>query len=423
MNIDTPVQKTLYTWGTLIHPLGKPENHRRESSIDGMLHPESTGPIIATCIEQQLSVAREIAQVLARTSRKIIAVSDVFHDPNDIDAQLTVDSGHLDIPVEKFYADPVLLPYIAELLCNLRDDQLLDIASTIQEHRTEYAEILARLNGNDDEKLWSIIPEAIRERIKDLLRYTDRINLNNAARNQSKEEHDHDHAERQKNGPDYYVAITDTGIEFSITSLKILSYVRDRIVAIFRIPDGVAWPVGEQFRSRKVAMASHTHPHGIKKVWIKNDNTQDELEALIPKEERDPHIAYIDSFNNRRIRVPNLQAFWTCVEQNKANDGSVYVQVGSTVVQCFVGTNLTSGPGGQHTIYLNPADHDNGEGGYVEFTRRLDDGASIQGTWAENGEQNPSTKLQNQDRLLGTIVQVLSPEDGRTQWEAQSQKI
>lgn len=422
MNIHEPVPKIPYKWGTLVHPLGKPETFPPKTpSITHALHPESDGPLVAEFIAKKLSIPREIAQVIAQTSKEITAVNDVFHDPNDVDAKLTVDSGHLNIPVEKTYADPALLPYIAELLCNLRDDQLLDIAEIIEKHRTEFSEALSTLEGDDEKKLWAIIPQAVRERIKDLLTYTDRINLNNAARNQSKEEHDLDHGERQKNGPDYYVAVTDTGIEFSVTSLSILSYVRDRIVAIFRIPDGVAWPIGEQFRSRKVALASHTHPHGIKKVWVKEEGNETGLATLIPAEERDPHIAYIDSFNNRRVRVHNLKAFWECVQTNKTSENTVYIQVGSSVIECFVGTNLTSGPGGQYTIYLNPADHDNGGGGNAELTRRLDDGAPIQGTWEPEGAQNPSTKLRKIDRVLGTIVCVLPPEEGKRRWAEQNQ--
>lgn len=422
MNIDTPVPTTPYSWGRLIHPLGSQEIFPDDvTPIADRFHIECAGPIVATLIASQRQIPQEIAQVFARPSKSITSLNDVFHDPRDIDARLTVGSGHLNIPVDGFYADPVLLPYIAELLCYLRDDQLVDIARIIDENYVRYSHLFDTLMGENEEKPWSIIPEAVRERIKDLLRYTDRTNLNNAARNQSKEEHDLDCAERQKNGPDYYVAVTDTGMEFSVTSLSILSYIRDRIVAIFRIPDGLAWPIGEQFRSRKVALASHTHPHGIKKVWVAGENNESELANLIPVEERNPHIAYIDSFNNRRVRVHNFKQFWGCVQANKTSENMAYIQVGTTVIECYVGTNLTSGPGGQHTIYLNPADHNNGGGGYVEFTRRVDDGESIEGTWEPEGKQNPSTKLQEIDRVLGTIVRVLTPEEGKCRLEEQNQ--
>jgi len=402
-----------YQWGNTVIPLGVPTGEDGlVSDLQNALPVQTSGPLIAQIIKEILDIDGEVSQVLARPTKRIVAVNDVFHDPHDTDARLTVDVGNHAVPTEKHYVDPAALPYIAELICLLRDDELWRVAAIIDEHRTlheSFYTYAAFLNGV--QAIWSIIPVDIQRRIFELLNTTERINLNSAARNLPETAHDVDHAERSKNGPDYYLAITDTGIEFTVTPLSILQYIKDDIVAIFRIPDGIAWPVGEQFRSRLVALFGHTYPHKLIPVWQKGKNNKNELHQLVPDESSDPRIGYIDSFHNRRIRVRNLREFWGCVTNN-IREGMVYLGVGSTTVQCIVGANLTSVPGGNHAIYLNPADQQNGGPGYVEFTRRLSDGASITGTWESGGRENPSTKLDSADRGLGVLVRILSSEEG-----------
>lgn len=403
-----------YEWNETVLPLHAPKSEGGATiDLHTALPLERPGPPVARITTQNLGIDADVAQVLARPTNRIIAVNDVFHDPNDVDAHLTVDAGNHGVPTEKYYSDPETLPYIAELICLNREDELIRIANVVHEHR----ELLGRyaqesVDENPQSALWSIIPADIKNRLVELLDTTERVNLNNAARNQSISERDIDNPELPKNGPIYYIGVTDSGIEFAVTPLDTLRFIRDKLVAVFRVPEGIAWPVGEQFRSRLVALFGHLYPHKLEPVWEIGKDTSRELNQLIPGKNPNPYVGYIDSFHNRRIRVRNLKEFWDHVQSN-AEDEIAYVAVGSKVIPCVVGTNLTSLPGGSHGIYLNPADHNNGGPGYIEFTRRLSDGAAIQGTWEEEGEENPSTKLDLRDRGLGVLVKVLSLEEGK----------
>lgn len=384
-----------YTWNDQIFPLGN--NALREI--------KSTGPIVAKVIAKILNLPPQLAQVFARISGEIKLISDVFKRREDLDATFTAEAGHFH-NASTHFIHPSAMPYIAELLVYLRDEELKEISDIIHNTHTKLSEICHTTND-----IWDFLPADVIRRIRQLVETTDRINLNSAPRNQTANERDTDNPSQQKNGGDYFVAITDTGMEFTVASLSILKYIRDRIVGIFRIPDGVAWPKGEQFRSRKVAVAAHTYPFEMVPVWIKNQ-TRESINEWIPLTEEKPHVAYIDSFENRRVRVDNLKKFWGSAISKKTDRGTVFIQIGTTVIECYVGTNLASSPGGQYSVYLNPADHNNAQGGYVEFTMRLPNGVSIEEIWKHAGPHNPSTQLNPDDRGLRTLVTVLTPEEG-----------
>jgi len=201
---------------------------------------------------------------------------------------------------------------------------------------------------------------------------------NNAPRNEANVADD-------KNGADFHLAITASGLEIYATPLDYLGDLEDRnrITALYQIPTkGHPEFNGdyEQFRSGPVVL-TREHPYHIIPVF-EYPNVQDLIDAkrngshpqVIPTDKREGRFAYWDKYGNGRMSLKNISLLHKLEEGDSAtlqitNRGKPYE------LEVVKAKNLHSAPLGKLAIYLNCSDHlDEGStAGLVEFIARVDD--------------------------------------------------
>ncbi len=185
------------------------------------------------------------------------------------------------------------------------------------------------------------------------------------------------------NGSDFYLAITDAGLEIYVTPLNSLSGLeaRHRIVSLYRIPtQGHPEFNGdyEQFRSARV-VRTRRHPSHLVPVFEYQDR-KSVIEAKhdgthpqdIPVDPRPGHIGHIDKFGNVRAELAAINQFQglqvgkfaTLVVTNR---GKTY-ELAVTVAE-----NLHTAPLGKLAVYANCSDYADveSERGFIELVARV----------------------------------------------------
>ena len=184
------------------------------------------------------------------------------------------------------------------------------------------------------------------------------------------------------NGSDFFLAVTESGLEIYTTPLKFLSGLdsRNRITALYRIPtEGHPEFDGdhEQFRSARV-VRTRQHPDHLVPVFQYDDREaliaakQDgDHPDVIPTDKRSGHIAYVDKFGNVRGELNDISRLDDLKIGEPAilkvtNDGEV------DEIEVQVAKDLHSAPLGQLAVYGNCSDHNGVGAGYFELMTRVD---------------------------------------------------
>lgn len=194
---------------------------------------------------------------------------------------------------------------------------------------------------------------------------------------------DNDNVAHDSNGSDFYLAITDAGLEIYATPLSFLRELeaRNRIIALYRIPTkGHPQFNGEheQFRSARV-IRSRRHPEHLVPVFEYNSH-DDLLRAkeqgthpqVIPREDRPGHLAFVDKFGNIKLELQDTQAITNrkvgeTMTLHITNKGKTYE------FEVHIAENLRSAPLGKLAMYANCSDHDDSSSnvGLVELITRV----------------------------------------------------
>lgn len=246
------------------------------------------------------------ARCLERPTGALHSFNDVFSTGDeDFDAALTTQYRHLR-PRDTEYGvggrdlrdshgvEPVLrAAYGVELVAQLLDGLQAEVKSAISR-----AEVLGRgLHSNIEDARCFVQSKAVR------------VIANSAPRSDKK---------GQNNGTNFYLGILDNGLEVYATPIDALTYVRERIVALFEIPN-VDHPLfdgeREQFRSSIIARTCEEPSH-LKRIFGNADWPQciDEILGhlpgfhdidvpIIPQQDHLLQVAFVDEFGNVRVRA------------------------------------------------------------------------------------------------------------------------
>jgi len=303
-------------------------------------------------------------ETLDKPTLALHVFSDTLTDEGDYDAEITTDYRHLRPQDTRHGIDNNLTlgSYGTELIYQLKGNADEEIARALAR-----AEELGR-------KPHANVIEAQR-RFQDR---TVRVIANSAPR-----------TNEHKNGKNFYLAITENGVEIYATPLDVLSYIRGKIVALFEIPNE-GNPVfngdKEQFRSSIIARICE-HPEHLRRVDIER----------IPEQRSPLELAYVDKFGNIRLRAKDQRQIREQIEEAEV-DGHVVVKLGdlNEGVKARVVTCLDEITTGQFGIYQNVSDGNSP--GYFELVRKWGD-PSIR----ENGH-----KIIGSPRVGGR-VEIVSP--------------
>jgi hypothetical protein len=302
--------------------------------------------------------------VLQRPTRALQTFTDTSRNGEDFDAELTTLARHLLLDQHRFYGiggDPAVGAYAADLVTRLEDGIRSDITAAIERanrgHHVPHSNILTARNFLEGSTLRCILNVAPRKT---------------------------EHRVSGQNGHDFYLGVTDNGIEFYTTPLENLRYIRDRILALFRIPthghplfDGDY----EQFRSSIIARSNECPEH-LELLYTYAD--REELQTAdktgifrspIPKPGADIEKAFTDKFGNIRLHVRDICRTIAQIEDAKTADHTVGLLVpGSDIIlPVHLVRSLKEIPSGEFGLYQNVADGETIEGaGYLELVRRVE---------------------------------------------------
>jgi hypothetical protein len=202
-----------------------------------------------------------------------------------------------------------------------------------------------------------------------------------------------EHNATGNNGTDFYVAVTDSGIEVYAQPHMLSSLdARGRIVDLYRIPEGAAWPKGEQFRS---SVVSDIRRHPERLVPVPRDE-----HWPIPELPGGVQLAYVDKFANVRLQTADIRKDGELLGEVERVD----LEIGEGQV-CLRGirvvSRMTDINEGEFGIYMNPADRNVYKGpAYLELIRRVSD---------PNGNTQPRAYhvlASEVSRLIGREVQL-----------------
>lgn len=185
------------------------------------------------------------------------------------------------------------------------------------------------------------------------------------------------------NGSDFYLAITDSGLEIYATPLSFLRGLeaRNRITALYRIPT-IGHPEfngeHEQFRSARV-VRSRRHPDHLVPEFEYADQSAlvaakhaGEHPQVIGVDARPGHFAFVDKFGNIKLELSDASALGGLVLGGIAilevSDGGSEHEV-----PLHVADDLRSAPLGKLVVYANCSDHTDGSSqtGFVELIARV----------------------------------------------------
>lgn len=305
----------------------------------------------------ETSISSHTLELLKRPSRAIIHFNDVYIEREvDFDAKLTTVFRNLGCLGDHFIpigANLKLSEYGAVLVSELIDEQLR-ILSTIEQYQP--------------------VPHLRRLRNEAVL-----CIINNAPRSKAD-------TAAGKNGKDFYLAITTSGLEIysvPVTRLRALE-TRNKILALYRIPnehhkifDGKR----EQFRSSIITTTRYI-PDILETVY-EYASSEAVLKAkqagshpqLIPHQEFLAELAYVDKFGNVRLSIKNTQEFLARFGGKQIGD-TIHLAVGdSTSIEVLYANSMSMVPSGGIGLYQNVADHidETNPASYWELIVKVDD--------------------------------------------------
>ena len=322
-------------------------------------------------------------QQLLQPTSALHVWSDVFPSNGDLDpdALLTTDARHLRLQNDHRF--PIEgAAYGVELVCQLQDAINSEIEAALRR---------AREHGRDPHP--NIV---LAQRICQTQAV--RVIANCAPRDGE-----------NPNGPDFYLAITDNGVEIYATPLELLKHVRHRVLSLYRIPtqghplfDGDS----EQFRSSIIARTCECLEHLEPIYQVGNrEELQERLAAdpefsPIPQQTTTLEVAYVDRFGNIRARTPRNELVRSTLASSRNGEALVGARVNGVVIPAHLTQNLTSIPGGKLGIFQNIADGNqtDDEAGYWELALRWPDGGQL-------GDE-PSAHQAFEHPPIGTPIQI-----------------
>ncbi len=187
-----------------------------------------------------------------------------------------------------------------------------------------------------------------------------------------------------KNGNDFHLAITDSGLEIFAVPLSNLKYLetRDKILALYRIPSEklVLTDVNhEQFRSSIIA-TSRYFPETFETIF-EYENVEDLKKAkenkthpqIIPAQEKLVEFAFADKFGNVRISIRDNYEFMSGFGNAKFGD-YLQIQIGNSEFKKIVyKRSLKELEENEFGIYENVADPDSHNACYWEIVKKSKD--------------------------------------------------
>lgn len=270
------------------------------------------------------------------------AFSDTLSDQGDFDSAITTDYRNLRLRDTRYGIDNCLPrgAYGVELIEQLTGNLHSEIAKANGE-----AGLVNRLLGR--------VHPNIKAAEKALGNSTIRVIANSAPR-----------TKERKNGKNFYLALTENGVEIYATPLEVLSYVRDRVTGLFEIPNE-GNPVfdgkKEQFRSSIIGRSSE-YPDHLRRVDP----------SIIPEQEHNLEIAYVDEFGNIRLRArDNARVQEEAHKANGTGEIGLSVDGEQSSVRAHLVSCLDEIPEGEWGFYQNVADGTDPQGsGYFELVRK-----------------------------------------------------
>jgi hypothetical protein len=175
-----------------------------------------------------------------------------------------------------------------------------------------------------------------------------------------------EHHATGRNGSDFYVATTGSGVEMYAQAHMLSSLdARGRITSLRRIPEGVVWNPGEQFRSSVVTDARRK-PEQLETIE-RDDNWP------IPPLTDGIKLAYTDKFANVRLETSDVAAHGDVLRE--ADKVDLVLDDGRVAIRgIHVASRMTDIPEGEFGAYFNTADRDAKSGpAYIELVRRVSD--------------------------------------------------
>lgn len=173
-----------------------------------------------------------------------------------------------------------------------------------------------------------------------------------------------EHQKTGQNGNDFYLALTESGVEIYAQAHMLSSLdARGLVKSLFRIPNGLVWDENEQFRSSVVSDARRM-PHVLEPV-ARGDQWP------IPKLPDGVRVAYTDKFANVRLETSDVGKHREVLATSETvdlvlSDGQVCLR-GIRVVR-----NLFGIEEGEFGVYFNVADPKATDGpAYLELARRV----------------------------------------------------
>jgi hypothetical protein len=191
------------------------------------------------------------------------------------------------------------------------------------------------------------------------------------------------------NGSNFFLAITESGLEIYATPVNLLQGldVRDRIIALYEIPnedhpeyDGEH----EQFRSARVTR-TRRHPGHLRPIFEYSDRAAliAAKEAgthpvnAIPLDRRIGHVAFIDKFGNNKLELQDKGGL--PISRKTDTSATLKVDTGNRTYEfdVAVAADLRSAPLGRLAVWNNCSDQaDSPRVGFVELGVRVDDNPS-----------------------------------------------
>jgi hypothetical protein len=303
---------------------------------------------------------------LERPTASLTAFSDVFpKNERDFDAELTSQYRHLGVDPSGFDAygighNPQEALYASVLIDDLVAERRRLIIQALEGSAKPHPDVLKA-----QDKAANFSPQVI---------------LNCAPR--SKET-----TENGANGTDFYLAITDNGVEIYATPVELLSALetRNRIIGLYQIPTAeLPFTDGskEQFRSSIVGNV-RLRPQVLQPVYEYKDRAQliaakaaGAHSEIIPTQGPLAQIAFVDKFGNVRLSVRDSEAFRQQLEQVQSQDGAVRLEVEAGASQPVrLVQSLRELEDFELGLYENVADHPDphSKAAYWELVRRLPD--------------------------------------------------
>lgn len=276
--------------------------------------------------------------------------SDRGGDPVDFDSELTTDYRHLRFRDTRYGIgkDVVRGAYAVDLVDQLHGQVMLELDRALLRSR----------------KLGRFIHPDLHDGAARIATQTVRVVANSAPRDP-----------RYKNGSNFYLAITENGVEVYATPLDILQYVKGRIVSLFEIPnEGHPLFDGEkeQFRSSVIGRTCQEPEH-----LVRVDK------AIIPDQKKNLELSFADKFGNLRCRAGSAGEVLERIDRAKKGLDAVGVKINGmkTAVRAHLVDCLAEVPVGEWGLYTNVADGALSEGrpGYFELVRRWESSERING--------------------------------------------